>query len=493
MVASTAPSASLGAGFGPMYVNGRWTDSSSGETFEVVNPATESVLSRISAGSAQDVDRAVGAARAQFDGGDWSKVSGPQRSRLLYRLADLLERDKEYLAKLESATVGKPLFEPTMLDIPNAIDTFRYFAGWADKIEGRTIPTAGAFGRPVFNYTLREPVGVIGAITPWNAPTMIAAWKLAPALAAGCTVVMKPSEEAPLTTLHLARLVEEAGFPAGVFNVVTGLGEVAGAALARHPGIDKISFTGSPEVGREIQKVAADGFKRVTLELGGKTPHIVLADAAMDAAIGGVAIGLFANSGQICAAGTRVLVHRSRYEDILEGLGAAANGVKQGDPFDPQTQMGALVSRKQLERVASYVKIGLEEGAKVVAGGERRGGKGYFFKPTILSNVNNDMRIAQEEIFGPVGAVMPFDDVEEAVRLANATRYGLSASVWTRDVNAAHSIAARVRAGTVWINGWGAIDPRLPWGGFKTSGIGRELGERGLDACTEEKVVTVVM
>jgi acyl-CoA reductase-like NAD-dependent aldehyde dehydrogenase len=492
MAASTAP-ASLGAGFRQMYVNGKWTDSSSGETFEVVNPATESVLSRIAAGSAKDVDRAVAAAREQFDGGEWSKVSGPQRSRLLNRLADLLERDKEQLAQLESATVGKPLFEPTMLDIPNAIDTFRYFAGWADKIEGRTIPTAGAFGRPVFNYTIREPVGVIGAITPWNAPTMIAAWKLAPALATGCTVVMKPSEESPLTTLHLAKLVEEAGFPAGVFNVVTGLGEVAGAALARHPGIDKISFTGSPEVGREIQKVAADGFKRVTLELGGKTPHIVLADAAMDAAIGGVAIGLFANSGQICAAGTRILVHRSKYEQMLEGLGAAANGVRQGDPFDPQTQMGALVSRKQLDRVAGYVKLGVEEGAKVVAGGDRRSGKGYFFKPTILSNVRNDMRVAQEEIFGPVGAVMPFDDVEEAVRLANATRYGLSASVWTRDINAAHAIAARVRAGTVWINGWGAIDPRLPWGGFKTSGIGRELGARGLDACTEEKVVTVVM
>jgi len=483
MATSTPPPASVGAGFRQMYVNGKWTDSSNGETFDVVNPATETVLSSISAGSTQDVDRAVAAARAQFDGGEWSKMAGPQRSRLLYRLADLLERDREYLAQLESATVGKPLFEPTMLDIPNSIDTVRYFAGWADKIEGRTIPTAGAFGRPVFNYTIREPVGVIGAITPWNAPTMIAAWKLAPALAAGCTVVMKPSEEAPLTTLHIAKLIEEAEFPAGVFNVVTGLGEVAGAALARHPGIDKISFTGSPEVGREIQKAAAEGFKRVTLELGGKTPHIVLADAAMDAAVAGVAMGLFANSGQICAAGTRVFVHRSRYEQMLEGLSAAANGVKQGDPFHPETQMGALVSRK----------LGVQEGAKVVAGGDRRSGKGYFFKPTILANVRNDMRIAQEEIFGPVGAVMAFDDTDEAVRLANATRYGLSASVWTRDINAAHSIAARVRAGTVWINGWGAIDPRLPWGGFKTSGIGRELGARGLDACTEEKVVTVVM
>jgi len=491
-MAISTPTA-LGTGFRQMYINGRWTDSSSGETFEVINPATEAVLGKIAAGSAQDVDKAVAAARAQFDGGEWSKMSGAQRGRLMHRLADLLERDKDYLAQLESATVGKPLFEPIMLDIPNSIDTVRYFAGWADKIEGRTIPTAGAFGRPVLNYTIREPVGVIGAITPWNAPTMIAAWKLAPALATGCTVVMKPSEEAPLTTLHIAKLMDEAGFPAGVFNVVTGLGEVAGAALAHHPGIDKISFTGSPEVGREIQRAAADGFKRVTLELGGKTPHIVLADAPLEAAIAGVAMGLFANSGQICAAGTRIFVHRSKYEQVLEGLAAAANGVKQGDPFNPETQMGALVSRRQLDRVAGYVQVGVQEGAKVVAGGDRRSGKGYFFKPTILANVRNDMRVAQEEIFGPVGAVMTFDDPDEAVRLANATRYGLAASVWTRDVTAAHSIAARVRAGTVWINGWAAIDPRLPWGGFKTSGIGRELGTRGLDACTEEKVVTVVM
>ncbi|HSC08234.1 MAG TPA: aldehyde dehydrogenase family protein [Steroidobacteraceae bacterium] len=493
MATSAQSAATPGTGFRHMYVNGKWTDASDGATLDVINPATEAVLSKVAAGSAKDVDAAVKAARAQFDGGEWSKMPGSQRARLLNRLADLLERDKEYLAKLESANVGKPLFEPTMLDIPMTIDTVRYFAGWADKIEGRTIPTAGVFGRPAFSYTVREPVGVVGAITPWNAPTMIAAWKFAPALAAGCTMVMKPSEEAPLSTLHIAKLMEEAGIPAGVFNVVPGVGEIAGAAIARHPGIDKISFTGSPEVGREIQKVAADTFKRVTLELGGKTPHIVLADADLNGAIGGVAMGLFANSGQICAAGTRVFVHRSNYEKVLDGLAGAAASVKQGDPFSPDTNMGTLISRKQLERVSGYVKLGVGEGAKVVAGGDRLGAKGFFFKPTILSGVNNDMRIAQEEIFGPVGAIMPFDDVEEAVRLANATRYGLSACVWTRDINAAHSIAARVRAGTVWINSWGAIDPRLPWGGFKSSGIGRELGFRGLEACTEEKVVSVVM
>lgn len=492
-MATPQNAANPGSGFRQMYVNGKWTDASNGETFDVINPATEAVLSSVAAGSAQDIDAAVKAARAQFDGGEWSNMPGAQRARLLNRLADLLERDKEYLAKLESADVGKPLFEPTMLDIPMTIDTVRYYAGWADKIEGRTIPTAGAFGRPTLSYTIREPIGVIGAITPWNAPTMIAAWKFAPALAAGCTMVMKPSEDAPLSTLHIARLMEEAGIPAGVFNVVTGLGPVAGAALARHPGIDKISFTGSPETGREIQKAAADGFKRVTLELGGKTPHIVLADADLAGAIGGVAMGLFANSGQICAAGTRIFVHRSNYEKVLDGLAGAAASVKQGDPFGPETNMGTLISKKQLDRVTGYVKLGVGEGAKVVAGGDRLAGKGYFFKPTILSGVKNDMRIAQEEIFGPVGAVMAFDDVEEAVRLANSTRYGLSACVWTRDINSAHSIAAKVRAGTVWINGWGAIDPRLPWGGFKTSGIGRELGWRGLDACTEEKVVTVIM
>lgn len=476
-----------------LYINGRWQNAIEGGTFDVFNPATERLLAKVAAGRAEDVDAAVSAARAQFDGGEWSKMSGVDRGKLLYRLAELMERDQEYLAKLETLNLGRPLMEPTVLDVPNAIGTVRYFAGWADKIEGRTIPTPGYFGMPTHSYTVREPIGVVGAITPWNTPAMIACWKLAPALAAGCTMVLKPSEEAPLTTLYLAKLIEEAGFPPGVFNVVTGTGEVAGAALSRHPGIDKISFTGSPEVGREIMRVAADGFKRVALELGGKSPQIIMADANIEAAVGGAAMGLFFNQGQVCAAGTRVLVHRSKYEQVLEALSGAANGVKLGDPLDPQTNMGSLVSKRQLERVAGYVESGIRQGAKVTAGGKQVDQPGYFFRPTIFCQADNDMRIAQEEIFGPVGVVMAFDETDEAIRIANATRYGLAATIWTRDVSNAHLMAAKLRVGAVGVNGWAPIDPRLPWGGSKTSGIGRELGWAGIEAVTEEKVITLVL
>jgi acyl-CoA reductase-like NAD-dependent aldehyde dehydrogenase len=476
-----------------LYINGRWQGATDGGTFDVFNPATERLLAKVASAKPEDVDAAVRAARAQFDGGDWSKMNGAERGKLLYRLAELMDRDKDYLAKLETLNLGRPLMEPTILDIPNAIATVRYFAGWADKIEGRSIPTPGYFGLPTLSYTVREPIGVVGAITPWNTPAMIACWKLAPALAAGCTMVMKPAEEAPLTTLYLAKLIEEAGFPPGVFNVVTGLGEVAGAALSRHPGIDKVSFTGSPEVGREIMRVAADGFKRVALELGGKSPQIILADANIEAAVGGAAMGLFFNQGQVCAAGTRVLVHRSKYDQVLEALAGAAQSVKLGDPLDPATNMGSLVSKRQLENVASYVDAGMQEGATVVAGGKRLDQPGYFFRPTIFGQANNDMRIAQEEIFGPVGVVMAFDEVDEAIRIANATRYGLAATIWTRDVSNAHLMASKLRVGAVGVNGWAPIDPRLPWGGSKTSGIGRELGWAGIEAVTEEKVVTLVL
>ncbi|MEJ8282226.1 phenylacetaldehyde dehydrogenase StyD [Pseudonocardia spirodelae] len=474
-----------------LLIGGEWRSGSAG-TVADLNPATEELLVDVQAASAGDVDQAVQAARAQLDGA-WGATPGAERGRILNRVADLIERDAEHLARLEALDVGKPVGQPSMLDVPNAIATFRHFAGWADKITGSTIPTAGYFGRPTHSYTVREPVGVIGAIIPWNTPLMISGWKLAPALAAGNTVVVKPAEDAPLSTLHLAALLQEAGLPDGVVNVVPGRGDVAGAALVAHPDVDKISFTGSPEVGRTIQVTAAETFKRVTLELGGKSPQIVLADADIEAAVNGTAMGLFFNQGEVCAAGTRVLVHRSVYGQVVEGLAGAARAQVLGDPFDGATTMGALVNAKQRDRVLSYIEAGRAEGATVAAGGGRPDGKGFFVEPTIFADANNAMRIAQEEIFGPVGTVIPFDDPAEAVRLANDTRYGLAATIWTRDVAAAHTLAGQVRAGAVWINGWAAIDPALPWGGMKSSGIGRELGWSGILANTEEKTVTVVL
>ena len=473
-----------------LFIDGKWRTAAS--TFDDVNPATGKVVARVAAGDELDVDDAVRAARRALTG-EWADTPGAGRAALLNRLADLIERDADQLARLEAIDIGKPVGQPTVLDVPNAIATFRHFAGWADKIQGVTVPTAGYQGRPTHSYTVREPIGVIGAIIPWNTPLMIAGWKLAPALAAGNTLVVKPAEDAPLSILHLAGLIEEAGFPPGVVNVVPGLGEVAGAALVRHRGVDKVSFTGSPAVGREIQKVAADSFKRVTLELGGKSPQIVLEDADLDAAIQGIAMGLFFNQGEVCAAGTRVLVHRSLYRKVVDALAKVADDQVLGDPLAADTTMGALISQEHLERVLGYIERGKAEGARLVAGGTRPGGDGFFVRPTIFADVSNDSTIAREEIFGPVGAVMAFDDVEEAIELANDTEYGLAATIWTRDVSLAHTLARRVRAGAVWINGWAAIDPALPWGGMKTSGIGRELGWSGILANTEEKAVTVVL
>ncbi|MFF5992695.1 phenylacetaldehyde dehydrogenase StyD [Prauserella flavalba] len=474
-----------------LFVAGEWRDGGGG-TFADLNPATEEKLADVAAASAEDVDAAVAAARAQLSG-EWAALPGSQRGRILHRVAELIERDAGTLARLEAMDVGKPLAQPSMLDIPNAARTFRHFAGWADKITGQVVPTDGYLGRPTHSYTRREPVGVIGAIIPWNTPLMIAAWKLAPALAAGNTVVVKPPEDAPLSILHLATLLQEAGLPDGVVSVLPGLGPVAGQALVDHPGVDKISFTGSPEVGRAIAMAAASSFKRITLELGGKSPQIILPDADLDAAVAGTAMGLFFNQGEVCAAGTRVLVHRSRYADVVEALAAAAAQQVLGDPLDPATTMGALVNRKQQERVLGYIEKGRSEGARIVAGGGRPEGAGFFVQPTIFADVDNDMTIAREEIFGPVGSVIPFDEPEEAIRIANDTSYGLAATLWTRDVAAAHTLAAQVRAGAVGVNGWAPIDAALPWGGMKTSGIGRELGWSGILANTEEKVVTVVL
>lgn len=473
------------------HIGGAWVEGGDGH-IDVVNPAREEVIARVPNGGVEEIDAAVRAARAQFDGGTWSQLSGPERGALILKLADLVERDAQLIARYDALCIGRPFIEPQMLDLPNALSTLRHFAGWADKIEGRTIPTPGYFGRPTLSYTIREAVGVIGAIVPWNTPFMITCWKLAPALATGCTIVIKPAEETPLSALHLAQLAQEAGFPPGVINVVTGRGAVAGAALAVHPGVDKVTFTGSPVVGAEIMRHAGPLFKRVAMELGGKSPQIVFDDADLDAAIQGCAMGLFFNQGQVCAAGTRLLVQRGVYDQLLQGLRGAAESIKVGDPLDEGVTMGAVAKRSQYDSVARYIRAGIEDGATLVTGGALEG-KGCFIRPTLFANASNSMRIAREEIFGPVGTLIVFDTEAEALALANDSKYGLGATIWTRDLARAHRMAGKVQAGAVGINGWAPIDARLPWGGVKTSGLGRELGYSGIEACTEEKVITVVL
>jgi acyl-CoA reductase-like NAD-dependent aldehyde dehydrogenase len=475
-----------------LYIDGVWREAASGRRFTVIDPATEAPIAEVAQAGIEDIDRAVAAARRQFDGGEWSRLSGVDRGRLLTRVAELIEREVESLAAIEALEVGKPVFEPREVDVPYAAETFRHFAGWADKLHGQAVPLPEFMGRAQLAYTVREPVGVVGAITPWNAPTMIASWKIAPALAAGCCVILKPPEDAPLTALRLAELIEEAGVPAGVFNVVPGLGAEAGAALVEHEGVDKVSFTGSPGVGAEIARVAGASFKRVTLELGGKSPQIVFPDADLERLAPVAAAALFANQGEVCAAGTRVLVHEDVREGVVEALAAAARGIVVGDPFEEGTEMGALINERQLQRVLGYVEKGKGEGAELLAGGARLDRPGYFVEPTIFAG-HNEMTIAREEIFGPVGTVIGFADEEEAIRLANETHYGLNAVVWTEGLARAHRVAAALRVGKVWVNGWGPPDPRLPWGGVKSSGIGRELGRAGIEGNTEEKVVTVVL
>jgi acyl-CoA reductase-like NAD-dependent aldehyde dehydrogenase len=476
---------------GHLYIAGQWRPAEAGATMPIINPSTERVIGTLALASAADVGAAVAAARQQFETGEWSRMSGVDRGKLLWRLADLIEANLENLAFLEATDIGRPYFEPHQFEVPLAADTFRHFAGWADKLTGQTFNLPDFAGRSRHSYTLRQPLGVVAAITPWNAPTMIASWKLATALAAGNTVVIKPAEDASLSTIRLVQLTEQAGFPAGAVNLVTGAGTVAGEALVRHLDVDKISFTGSPGVGRRIAAIAGQSLKKVTLELGGKSPQIVRADADLDLVAAGAPISFFANQGQTCASGSRLLVHRDVAEELTGRLVAAARSIVVGDPFDPQTQMGTLINARQLERVGGYIEKGLAEGAQLLAGGKRLDRPGYFFAPTLFGGTN-DMTIAREEIFGPVGTIITFDDDDEALRLANATDYGLTSVVWTQNLAAANRFAQKLRAGSVWINAWGPPNPALPWLGVKTSGLGEELGLSGLLANTQDKTVSII-
>ena len=476
---------------GRLLINGQWVDG--GKTFDTVNPATGEVLTQIVDASPTDVDHAVDAARRAFEGknGPWRKMPASERGRLIWRLADLVEQHIDELAELETVDNGKPIFESRHVDMPMVIDVLRYYAGWATKIHGETVNTFDS----AFTYTLREPVGVVGLIIPWNFPLLLASWKLGPALACGNTIVLKPAEQTPLTTLRLGELAIEAGIPAGVLNIVTG-GPETGKAIVRHPGIDKIAFTGSTAVGKEIMRSAADTLKRVTLELGGKSPNIVFADSDIDSAVKGAINGIFYGKGEVCNAGSRLFVESKVQDEFLDKLVGRAKKMLPGDPLDPKTRMGAIVSQEQMHAVLGYIEAGKAEGAKLIAGGSRvsvDGGKGFFIEPTVFSGVSNEMKIAQEEIFGPVLATLKFDDVDEVVELANRNQYGLAAAIWTRDVKKAHQVSRQLRAGTVWINTYGLMDAALPFGGYKSSGFGRELGQAALEHYTEIKTVWMNM
>ena len=472
-----------------MLIGGKWVEAQSGKTFPVLDPATGNIIAHVAEGDAADIDQAVRAARKAFEEGPWHKMTPSDRGKLLWKLADLLEQHLEEFAQLESLDNGKPLSVARAADVPLAAELFRYMAGWSTKVEGSTI-SMSAPGR-YHAYTLREPVGVVGQIIPWNFPLLMAAWKLGPALATGCTVVLKPAEQTPLSALRLGELIQEAGYPDGVVNIVPGFGETAGAALAAHHDVDKVAFTGSTEVGKIILQAASGNLKKVSLELGGKSPNIVLPDADVDLAIPGAAHAIFFNHGQCCVAGSRLYVHKSQFDKVVEGVADYAKKIKLGPGFDPQTQMGPLVSDEQLQRVTGFLELGEKEGARALAGGKRRGDQGYFVEPTVLVDTREGMKVVDEEIFGPVVTAMPFTDVSEIVTRANNTMYGLAAAVWTRDVSRAHSLASKLKAGTVWVNCYNIFDAALPFGGYKQSGWGREMGKEALELYTEVKSVCV--
>jgi phenylacetaldehyde dehydrogenase len=476
-----------------MLINGKWVEAVSGKTFPTYDPATGEVMTQVAEGDREDINRAVQAARQAFEHGPWRKLTPSDRGRMMWRLADLLEQNLEEFAEIESLDNGKPLAVARVADLPLAADLFRYMAGWATKIEGNTIPISHRSGARFLAYTLREPVGVVGQIIPWNFPLLMAAWKLGPALATGCTVVLKPAEQTPLSALRLGELIQEAGIPDGVVNIVPGYGETAGAALAAHPGVDKVAFTGSTEVGKLILQAAAGNLKKVSLELGGKSPNVVFADVDLQSAIEGASSAIFFNHGQCCCAGSRLFIEKKVFDKVVDGVAEQASKIRLGPGFDPNTDMGPLVSKEQLDRVCGYLQSGFSQGAKAVTGGSQQGDKGYFVKPTVLVNTKPEMKVVKEEIFGPVVTAIPFDDPSELIRQANESEYGLAAGVWTNDIKKANRVAADLRAGTVWINCYNIFDAALPFGGYKQSGWGREMGHEVLEQYTEVKAICSAM